>query len=158
MATPTNLPASFISGAILTSGEMNGLRGAFRILQVVSGSTTTPTGVASTTYVDSTLTATITPQSTSSLILVVISQNLYTEVDNSGTGLKLFRGATNTDTWTDLTFARAVTQHAFVILDSPSTTSATTYKTQISRTTGSGTNYAQVNNNKSTITLLEVSA
>jgi hypothetical protein len=31
MATPTNLPASFVSGAILTAAQQNDLRGAFRV-------------------------------------------------------------------------------------------------------------------------------
>ena len=41
MATPTNLPASFVAGAILTAAQQNDLRGAFRVLQVVQGTTTT---------------------------------------------------------------------------------------------------------------------
>jgi hypothetical protein len=36
MATPTTLPASFVAGSILTAAELNDLRGAFRVLQVVN--------------------------------------------------------------------------------------------------------------------------
>ena len=35
MATPTTLPASFTAGQVLTAAQMNDLRGAFRVLQVV---------------------------------------------------------------------------------------------------------------------------
>ena len=34
MATPTSLPATFVAGNVLTAAEMNGLRGAFRIVAV----------------------------------------------------------------------------------------------------------------------------
>ena len=40
MATPTTLPAAFVSGAILTADQMNNLRGAFRVLQVVTSTAT----------------------------------------------------------------------------------------------------------------------
>jgi hypothetical protein len=33
MATPTNLPATFVAGNVLTAAQQNGLRGAFRVLQ-----------------------------------------------------------------------------------------------------------------------------
>ena len=36
MATPTTLPATFVAGNVLTAAQMNDLRGAFRVLQIVS--------------------------------------------------------------------------------------------------------------------------
>jgi hypothetical protein len=36
MAAVTPLPATFVSGDVLTAAQMNDLRGAFRVLQVVS--------------------------------------------------------------------------------------------------------------------------
>ena len=97
MATPTTLPASFTAGQILTSSNMNNIRGAFRILQVVQGSTATSVSSSTTTPADTGLTATITPQATSSKILVIVHQN----GGDKGAGnaanainLDLYRGAT----------------------------------------------------------------
>jgi hypothetical protein len=36
MATPTALPTAFVAADVLTAANMNLLRGAFRVLQVVS--------------------------------------------------------------------------------------------------------------------------
>ena len=47
------------------------------ILQVVQGTTTTETSTSSTSFVDTTLTASITPTSASSKILAVVSGPLY---------------------------------------------------------------------------------
>ena len=161
MATPTNLPASFVTGNVLTAAQMNNLRGAFRILQVVEGTATTLVASTSATYVDTGLSATITPQSSSSKILCLISQNIYS--NNAGTGalFRVMRGATVLDTYVDLSFGTAsgiVCQHQFSVLDSPATTSATTYKTMFGRNSGVGTIFVQVNTNPAKMTLFEVSA
>jgi len=161
MATRTNLPASEIQGTPLDASWLNDLRGAFRILQVVQGSTTTVASSASSTYIDTTLSASITPQSSSSLILCLVSQNIYT--NNAGTGAlyRVMRGATVLDTYVDLSFGTAsgiVCQHQFSVLDTPASTSALTYKTMFARNLGVGTVYCQVNANPARMTLLEVSA
>ena len=159
MATPTNLPAAVATGDVGTAAQFNNLRVAFRILQVVYGFTQTGASSASTTYVDTTLSATITPQSTSSKILCIISQNGYNVGSNCGLGIQLVRNGTGLVTWSDLNFAnQTVIQHSFTVLDSPASTSALTYKTQMARSSGGGTVYTQVNSNLATITLMEVSA
>jgi hypothetical protein len=161
MATPTNLPADFVPGAVLTAAQMDDLRGAFRILQVVSAGTTTTVSTATTTYADTGVTATITPQSTSSLILVLIAQNLMSTAAVTGAGIRLMRDATVLETWNDnaLGFnSGIIVSPSFIHLDSPATTSARTYKTQVNRTVGSGTIFAQPNNAGSKIILFEVSA
>ena len=72
MATPTNLPAAFVSGAILTADQMNNLRGAFRVLQVIRDTDTTTRSTTSSSFTDVTgVSVTITPQSTTSNILVI---------------------------------------------------------------------------------------
>jgi hypothetical protein len=45
MATPTTLPASFVAGNILTAAQLNNLRGAFRVLQVVQATDATLTTI-----------------------------------------------------------------------------------------------------------------
>jgi hypothetical protein len=166
MATPTNLPASFSSGAVLTATQQNDLRGAFRILQVVQGTTSTATSSSTTTYADTTLTATITPQSATSKILVMVSHGTISKSNGNlfnGVMLRLVRGSTTianfggyigfTGTTVDGTLSCST-----VYLDSPATTSATTYKTQFANNVAAASVTVQTNSTLSTITLLEVSA
>jgi hypothetical protein len=94
MATPTTLPASFVAGSILTAAELNDLRGAFRVLQVVNATTSTTTSNSTSTYADTSLTATITPTSTSSKILVFVNQaGCGKETNNVYLQLRLLRDA-----------------------------------------------------------------
>ena len=162
MATPTNLPATAVTGEVLTAAYVNNLRGAFRILQVISTSATASVSSASATWVDTGLTASITPQSTTSKILVIYSQNVYTNAAATGGGLRLDRSGTVLRTETDLSFGNVsgcLVQHCFVYFDSPVTTSALTYKTQQQRSNGAGTVFTQANvaSNTATMTLMEIS-
>ena len=166
MATPTNLPASFSTAQILTAAQMNDMRGAFRILQVVSGSTSTIASNSTTTLADTGLTATITPQSTSSKILVVVSQTFGKTAGNAvnavisvikrdATTVSTFQGAAlYTGTTVDLVGPAT----SAVLLDTPATVSAVTYKTQFCNFTAAAAVSAQTNNALATITLFEVSA
>ena len=161
MATPTTLPAAFTAGQVLTAAEQNALRGAFRILQVVNGTTSSAVGSASATYVDSNLTVTITPQSATSLIFVTVTQIGFHDTTGGNSGFRLVRGATVLQTQLDPIFSGGGTiigGMSFTALDNPATTSATTYKTQIARRAGSGTFFANVNSNPANITVFEVSA
>lgn len=139
MATPTNLPGSFSTGAVLTANQMNDLRGAFRILQVVQGSYATQATNATSTLADTGLSATITPTSTSSKILVSVAQagcqksagNL-----NNALRLTLLRGSTVLVHFVDggantlTAIVNNIGTQCVEYLDSPATTSAITYKTQ----------------------------
>lgn len=161
MATPTNLPANVSVGGLVTADFMNNFLGAFRILQVIQGTTTTAIGNTTTGYADTTLSASITPQSSSSKVLVIVSQNIYSTGGTTGMNLRLLRGATTLDTLADLVYGTnsGFLDHAtMTYLDSPATTTATTYKTQFSRNSGGGIVYVQPNSNRSSILLLEVSA
>jgi hypothetical protein len=164
MATPTNLPASFTTGAVLTAAQMNDLRGAFRVLQVVTGFSTTFVTNTTATFADCGLSASITPQSTSNKILVYISHGAF-----NGTAtvqeVKLLRDATTVNTFGHilLSDAAAIMGYANLIsFDSPSSTSAITYKTQFRRVAGTGTcafNVVDGNGTqRSTIVLMEISA
>lgn len=166
MATPTTLPASFSAGSVLTALEMNNLRGAFRILQVVNGKTTTAASSSVQTYADTNLTATITPSSTSSTILIFVSQNGLYKTSGAGNAvnLKLLRGSTGiTNIAVELGYSPTAQElilgcASTCYLDSPATTSATTYKTTFAnRVTGASVS-VQINSAESTITLMEISA
>lgn len=164
MATPTNLPSVFSSGAVLTASQMNALRGAFRILQVVTGSYTTMVTNNTTTFADTGLSATITPQSSSSKILVYVSHGALT-----GTGtvqeVRIVRGSTTIDTFGHVLLSDAaniIGYAPFISFDSPGSTSALTYKTQFRRAGGAGSNISNYvdgsGTQRSTIVLMEVSA
>ena len=165
MATPTTLPAAFVAGDILTAAQQNNLRGAFRILQVVFGSASTQQASTSSTYSDTTLTATITPQSTSSKVLVMLVQNgIQKSVNNTGVNLQLLRGATViASIGTELasngtgTFQN-IGGTGINYLDSPATIAATTYKTQYASSANAAYAVVQHQSAVSTIILMEVSA
>jgi len=166
MAAVTTLPAAFTVGQILTSTAMNDLRGAFRVLQVVNTQYTTAKSTTSTSYVTTDATATITPSSSSSKILVMASSNMQ----NSGTGTAvratMFRG---TVAGTNLASGATVAAGGYVypaiignvsmcFLDSPATTSATTYTLGFATGNGSVTGTNNVDTTSSLITLMEISA
>lgn len=178
MATPTTLPAAFVAGQVLTAAQQNALRGAFRVLQVVSTTLPTTFTTTSTSYTDITgLSVSITPSSTSSQILVFASVNGSEDVGVNDAGIQLVRGSTAICVGTTVAsrtsvssqfssyFASVQTSQNVVFLDSPATVSATTYKVQVINGSA-GTAY--INRGKadtaghfraaSTITVMEISA
>ena len=143
MATPTTLPATFVAGNVLTAAQMNALRGGFRILQVVSTTKTDTFSTTSTSYTDVTgLSVAITPTSATSKILVLFSVNTGASAANSN-AFVLVRDSTEISIGAaagsreQATVVNTVTAANFrmsanaAFLDSPATTSATTYKVQV---------------------------
>jgi hypothetical protein len=132
------------------------------VLQVVNATYSTSTTTGGTTYVDTGLTATITPTASSSKILVLVNQSgLNNDTINSGTSVQLLRTSTSLVVFASFFgfgVSGCVSGASACYLDSPATTSATTYKTQFKRGSGSGTSYVQDNSSTSTITLLEIAA
>jgi hypothetical protein len=136
--------------------------GGGKVLQVVYASYNTDTSSTSATYADTGLTATITPTLATSKVLVLVQQNGCRKEGNTSINLKLFRGATELLKFAELLGSTATTARNNVAvgasyLDSPSTTSATTYKTQFAADNGA-TAYVQNSTSASTITLLEIGA
>lgn len=165
MAAVTTLPAAFTVGQVLTSTQMNNLRGAFRVLQVVQASVATQVTTTSSSYVTTTLNTSITPSSNTSKVLIVVSLP-FTNSANQDSNLTIFRGTvagTNLATNASVGFgffsggtqAIAVPFNA-TYLDSPATTSATTYT--VGMKTAGGTIAAFIGNAQGTITLMEISA
>ena len=151
------LPAN--TGTVLTSASNTNFP-AGSVLQVVNAVTATQASTTGGTLVDTNLTASITPSSSSNKILVLVNQFGGKDA-NCAYKLRLFRGATDIGgsdyvMFTNTTLNVQGLSYSLAVLDSPSTTSSTTYKTQIAISTGSGTVYAQVNNGQSSITLIEV--
>jgi hypothetical protein len=138
--------------------------GGGKVLQVVEGTTTTQATNNTSTYQDTGLTATITPSSATSKILVFVNQNgcVKNNLDaNSQIQLKLMRTSTTIADTYALYTATALTQEGCVSLsklDSPSTTSATTYKTQFNNPQNTSGVKVQNNDGRSTIILMEIGA
>lgn len=140
-----------------------------KVLQVVQGITTTSTTISTSSYADTSLSQAITPTSSSSKILVIVNQGVLVDRASGSclSALQLLRGATtvHTQEWaagiaTSGSAAQINVYEVLVYLDSPATTSSTTYKTQArvaSATSGALVN-AQENGRPSTITLMEIGA
>lgn len=136
------------------------------VLQVVYASYATSMSANSTTYTDTGLTASITPTSSSSKILIFVSQNgLYKNDVSTGNSvnLRLVRNGTSIGVFAIATgytgvLSQNIVTASFNYLDSPATTSALTYKVQFANYANSGTVYVQANNDISAITLMEIAA
>ena len=144
------------------------------VVKVVQATYSTSTLVASTSFTDTGLTATITPTSASSKILVLANVNAWiTRSSNSqGHQMKLVRGSTDiylpagsaySNGFINAGGATIVQANSFCpvqYLDSPATTSATTYKIQGAAyvTSSSGSVTYQDTSSVSTMILIEIGA
>jgi len=148
----------------LSSGE-GSVTGAGKVLQVVRTQITNGPAIATETNTDIGLQATITPISTSSKILAQWSIHCRTQTaSDTGYGNRLLRGSTSVwDTATSFfiynTHNRGSNRsfYSYNYLDSPSTTSATTYKIQV-RSQSSYALEISDNGNQSTLILMEIGA
>jgi hypothetical protein len=152
------------SGNILTSNGTTWVSSALpagSVLQVVSATYSTSTSTTSSSYVSTGLSASITPKFSTSKILVIVSMAIQSASGNFET-ITIFRGTTS---GTDLSAGSGFSNNTnntsiqachvgIAYLDSPATTSATTYT--VGMKTGGGTCYAQVVGSTSTITLMEI--
>jgi hypothetical protein len=137
--------------------------GGGKVLQVVQGTTTTQASTSGTSYIDTNLTASITPSSATSKVLVLIAQNgLYKGAADTYINMQVLRGATqiaetlyqnNSGSSSPL----QANSWSALVLDSPATTSSTTYKTQF---TGGGGSSVRVQSDScySSIILMEIGA
>jgi hypothetical protein len=167
-----------VSGGVPTWATPAG--GGGKVLQVVSAVITAETTIASTTFTDTGITVSITPTSATSKILVMIAAQSLVESENTNTpptaGVKLVRNSTDIMTigsdknaWQRLrltsigVIGQLATVQPVIYLDSPATTSSTTYKLQAA--VAATTDTARVRFNwysgqtvTSTITLMEIGA
>ena len=155
--------------ALITDGSGNlsfGDAGGGKVLQAVYGSTNTQATSNVSSFADTGLTATITPSATSSKVLVIVNQNgLYKQGADIRMQAKLLRGSTNLGNFCGDETLRTSSSASFDMggtgfsyLDSPSTTSATVYKTQFRNVDNTNTIEVQNGSSVSSITLLEISA
>jgi hypothetical protein len=157
------------SAGVAVTGLSKGSLPTGSVLQVVNATYSTLTTSSSSTFADTGLTATITPTSATSKILVLVNQcgcgkesnntNMYLRLLRSGsTIVNIERLAGNTGSTASNFFGSISSSY----LDSPATTSATTYKTQFASYGNNALVYTQVDSggvaSTSTITLLEIAA
>ena len=150
-----------ITSAIMPAGS---------VLQVVTATTSSNTQITSTTYTDTSLTVNITPSSTSNKVLVLVSQNVQGQMSSNGeytVRLQLLRDATSIQIVIPLSLSAGVgvsstitmrSMGTMVQLDSPSTTSEITYKTQgkVTDLADSVTCRFQEGTTESSIVLMEI--
>ena len=145
--------------------------GGGKVLQVINATYAVETSSSSATFADTGLTATITPSSATSKVLVIVTQQGVKKITSSQAvvGLKLLRGSTDILIMSDQNGGNNSTNVNHIgsvsgsYLDSPATTSATTYKTQFNSPGSLATAYVQGFGSNSaasvsTITLMEIGA
>jgi len=137
--------------------------GSSKVVQIVYGSTGSEKVSSSSTYVDTNLTATITPTSASNKILVMVTHGSnQKETNNTALSMRLFRGATQIAQMIASGGKNAASDRqefgsiATNVLDEPATTSATTYKTQFASQGNNAQVIVQLDGTLSTIILMEV--
>jgi hypothetical protein len=147
-----------VTGTMLTTAS------AGTVLQVVNATYAIQQGSSSSTYADTGLTASITPSSSTSKILVFANQaGMYKSggVDRIA-GVQLVRGASALALM-EAEYGNSISNGiggslSICFLDSPATTSSVTYKTQFRSTQNNSAVYVQITNAVSTITLMEIAA
>jgi hypothetical protein len=172
LAVGTNNQVLIADSSTATGLKWGAVSTTPRIGQVLQTVTNTVTSTTSNSYVDATnMNATITPTSATSKVLVTI--NFHSAIDaRIDTGIPfakyaIFKGATQLYELVNLGLYGSMSSGAFtsnnngfnvtlIYLDSPATTSATTYKLQFARI-NSGTVFVNsVTSNQGTVTLQEV--
>lgn len=157
------LTGQYQSAQIESNGSAWFTRGqSSKVLQVVNATYGTQTANSSSTYADTGLTLSITPVSTLSKILVTVFQCGLRKVNDTYIGLKLLRGATllaqfeSQAAYTQSVAENNVGASGVTYLDSPASTSSTTYKTQFASVNNIASVAVQMGGCVSSITLMEL--
>ena len=141
-----------------------------KVLQVVQDVTTTEESTTSTSYVDTALSIAITPSAATSKVLVIVNAAVAFGRNNAIEGGMLFNLVRTSTQLGEKKMALEVDTSAtenrivpkmdasIIYLDSPNTTSATTYKVQFKTEFASSTAYVAPNSGLSSITLIEIGA
>jgi len=134
-----------------------------KVLQIVNATTTSETSTTSTSYVNTNLTASITPSATSSKIYISLSGVVDDDQATNNPQISLFRDSTDLFSSTVSGFAavysssgRQASSVSLAHVDSPSTTSSTTYTVKIKQPGGSNTVKFCAISTTASIVLMEV--
>jgi hypothetical protein len=144
----SNLVASSVAGASelllpSTGGTIDRLNRAGNILQVVQGTLSSGLQTTSTSFVATGLSATITPSSASNKILITVAGgSIYSQINNFAIltiyrgGTDLFSGNTSGAASQRVRTGDIAASLGLSYLDSPSTTSSTTYAVYLKASAG----------------------
>ena len=176
-AKPTNVPltasditdgsisvAKLTSALDLSSNTVtlpSGVGG--KVLQVQHQEITTTVETSSSSFTDTGFTLAITPSATSSKILCVVNLQSLGKASStlSALSVRIVRTSTDIGRTTNMmyTLAGSTYQTASIVkLDSPSTTSATTYKVTFKNRESNAVHFNAYNGDTSTFTLYEIGA
>ncbi len=159
----TIVNADINSSAAIAGSKISGSFG--KVLQVVNAiDTSSPTSTTD-SYADTGLTASITPSATTSKVLVIVNQDGTVQSGDTSIDFRCYRDSTeiggtiigrkigdsNNSDGTPAFFG-------FTILDTPSSTSALTYKTQFANNNAAGTVRLNNGSGSSTMCLMEIGA
>mgnify|MGYP003666842317 CR=1 FL=1 len=142
------------SGTITTPGITTG-----KVLQVLFNNSNATVSTTSQSYVTSNQSLSITPSSTSSKILILFNCTVSTLAANTGIEIEIRRGGSSisdfeTGMYTAQVGGNLTTMGSTSFLDTPNTTSATTYEVFFKETALAGT----VNLSKRRLHLMEIGA
>jgi len=137
--------ATGTSGQVLTSNgagaapTFQAAAGGGKVLQIVTAQTDVAVSSNSSSRTDTGVTVAITPSATSSKVLIVSNIHCSAGGGRAVGDIILMRGSSDLINYSQQANAdNAMGNFSFIYLDSPSTTSATTYKFQQSRVDQSG--------------------
>jgi hypothetical protein len=133
--TGINLSTQPLTGSLPDANAPTG-----SVLQVVEGTFTGQVSSTSGTYADTGLSASITPSSTSNKILVFFTSPVLNE-NGTELGAIIVRNSTQITNRYKSGVSAIFASCTGIMLDSPATTSSTTYKIQFSRIAGSNIVY-----------------
>jgi len=134
------------------------------VLQVLNTTTVAAITTTSTSFVTTSFSLSITPTSSSSKILVFVNGGGgYTGGVNVALYATVYRGATNLG---DATYgleriyagAALIAPHSMSVLDSPATTSSTTYTCYFRSNTGAQVDFSNSDRGTVSLTLMEIAA
>jgi len=135
-----------------------------KVLQVVQMKSATSTSTTSSSFVDTSLTLAITPSSSTSKVLIVSSFTGGNNTSEQGASFTIERGSTNLGNGTngfsnnnDNCDGYHHNNVCLTFLDSPNTTSATTYTIQM-RSRNSGSCVINTNDTEGVLILQEIAA
>ncbi len=160
------MPLTFLRnlGIVSAAGITTTKLGAGAVLQVVTATDTTNRTTSSSSYVtgSNTLSVSITPSSTSNKIFIIT--NFIAYLDNpSEAFFTIYRGATNLSgvngmatLYIETASAQITTPISMSYLDSPSTTSATTYQVYTKVAGGGTVNFSAYSSGTASITAFEI--
>ncbi len=163
IADGTIANADINASAAIAGSKISGSFG--KVLQVVNAiDTSSPTSTTD-SYADTGLTASITPSATTSKVLVIVNHDGTVQSGDTSINYRCYRGSTeiggtiigrkvgdsNNSDGTPAFFG-------FTILDTPSSTSALTYKTQFANHNAAGTVRLNNGSGSSTMCLMEIGA